>query len=69
MHTEVSEHCQTVQESLSGSRAIDEKTFESIAVLSERLKYVRKLGSTFADISFSPYVGRVIKQQQKMAVS
>jgi hypothetical protein len=51
-----SDHYQVVAESLTGQRKVDDRTFESLAVLSERLESVRGLDEAFAGIEFSPDV-------------
>ena len=47
-------HFKVVNESLSGTRATDEDTLSSIAVLAERLERLKKTSSIFANITFSP---------------
>jgi len=47
------DHCQVVVDSLSGTRAADEQTLGSLAVLSERLERVKKLGGRFSFVRFS----------------
>jgi len=51
-----SDHYNVVAESLSGKREVDEHTFDSLAVLSERLERARGLDGAFAGIEFSPDV-------------
>ncbi len=62
-----SNHCQVVSESITGKRKVDDNTFASIDVLSERLGRIKKFGSAFAGISFSPEVQKL--QRRVMAVS
>jgi hypothetical protein len=47
-------HCQVVGASLTGRRPVDEKTYASMAVLSDRLERLRR-SPLFADVTFSPY--------------
>jgi hypothetical protein len=51
--------CRIVSESLTGEREIDERTFASIAILTERLSRLKGLGGLFADIGFSTNVKRL----------
>ena len=45
-------HCQIVGKSLSGEREVDERSFNSLAILSERLERLKKLDKIFAGITF-----------------
>ena len=54
-----SNHCRIVNESLSGERAVDEQTFASLAILSERLERLKRLGNIFSNIEFSPDIERL----------
>jgi len=56
------EHCKVVKDGLDGNRVIDEQTFDSLAVLAERLEQVKKLGPAFSDVAFSEAVQKLIKQ-------
>ena len=51
--------CRIVSESLTGEREVDERTFASIAILTERLSRLKELGGFFADIGFSTNVKRL----------
>ncbi len=62
------DHCQVVKDSLQGRRTADEQTFASIAVLSDRLQQVRKLGERFSHIEFSPAVKHLKSHSNKVAV-
>ena len=62
-----SNHCRVVSESISGKRKVDDRTFASMDVLSERLERIKKLGGAFAGISFSPEIQKL--QTRVMAVS
>ena len=61
-------HCQIVGASLSGERPVDERTHESIAVLSERLERLRPSSPLLAGVTFSPYVERLRRRAEAMAV-
>jgi hypothetical protein len=63
-----SNHCQIVEQSLNGQRAADEETYSSLAVLSERLERVRKLGPAFGKIDFSPAVKGLAQSKNTVAV-
>jgi len=51
-------HCQVVGASLSGRRPVDDKTYASVAVLSDRLERLRQ-SPLFAGVTFSPQVERL----------
>jgi hypothetical protein len=61
-------HCEIVGKSLSGERPVDDNTFASLAILSERLAHVQKLGGLFEDVGFSPAVEKLRQQQDAVAV-
>ena len=54
MYAQKIDHCQVVMETLSSARKADELSFASLAVLEDRLERLKKLGSRFAGITFSP---------------
>lgn len=64
-----SNYCQIIQKSLTGERAVDEQTFASLAILSERLERLKKLGEGFSDIAFSSAVEKLLKQESTVAVA
>jgi len=63
-----SNHYQVLEKSLSGKRAVDEQTFVSLAILSERLERLKKLDAMFGDIVFSPAVEELKKRKNAVAV-
>ena len=63
-----SNHCRIVTESLAGKRKVDEQTFDSLAILDERLERLRSLGETFSGIAFSPDAAKLISQKNAVAV-
>ena len=63
-----SDHCQIVGKSLSGERAVDEQTFVSLSILTERLSRLKKLNSRFDSIRFSPAVKRLKSREKAVAV-
>ena len=64
-----SDHFQVVAESLTGQREVDDHTFDSLAVLSERLERVRGLDEAFAGIEFSPDVEQLQSQRRTASVA
>ena len=60
--------CQVVRDSMDGRRPVDEQTFTSIAILSERLERVRRLGKNFSNIKFSPAVRKLARNENIVAV-
>lgn len=63
-----SNHCQIVGRSLAGERAVDEQTFASLAILSERLQHLKDGGKISSSVTFSPEVRELKAQQRTVAV-
>lgn len=63
-----STHVQIVRDSLAGRHHIDEQTSDSMAVLSECLQRLNKLGGKFAKIDFSPQAKNLRRTQKALAV-
>jgi len=63
-----SNHCQTVRDSIAGERAVDEQTFASLAILTERLERLKKLDKSFSEIAFSSGVKRLKARKNAVAV-
>jgi len=63
-----SDHYQVVAESLGGQREVDDHTFDSLAVLSERLEHLRNLDEAFAGIGFSPDIEQLQSQRRTAPV-
>ena len=61
-------HCQIVKRSLAGERAVDEQTFASLAILSERLERLKRLGKNFSDVTFSSAAEKLKGQKNAVAV-
>ena len=61
-------HCQIVKRSLCGERAVDEETFASLAVLSERLERLKELDSAYSAVEFSSAVKKLKEQRKAIAV-
>jgi hypothetical protein len=64
---ESTDHCRIVNESLNGSRQVDDQVFCSVAVLGERLERLRGLSERFEGISFSPEVEVLMKHKAVVA--
>lgn len=62
------DYCQVVSESITGKRAVDEDTFVSLAVLTERLERLRKLDKMFNNVKFSPYVKKLKSRENILPV-
>ncbi|MCK4914317.1 MAG: hypothetical protein KAS69_06975 [Planctomycetes bacterium] len=56
-------HCKIVRDGISGQRQVDEKTFESLAVLGERLERLKKFDKMFESVEFSSAVEKLTKQE------
>ena len=63
-----SNHCRIVEKSLTGERAVDEQTFASLAILTERLERLKKLDKTFSSIEFSSAVKKLKTRKNAVAV-
>ncbi len=59
-------HCQVVGASLAGRRPVDDKTYASMAVLSDRLERLRQ-SPLFAGVAFSPHAEQ-LRQHAEVAV-
>jgi len=59
MFETVSNHFQIVARSLNGEREIDEETFASLAVLTERLEHLKRTDKAFSKVAFSAEVKRI----------
>jgi len=60
--------CRIVEKSLSGERAVDERTFASLAILTERLERLKKLGGNFSSVSFSSSVKQLKRRESTLSV-
>ncbi len=63
-----SNHCRIVEKSLTGERAVDEQTFASLAILTERLEQLKKLDGLFSSVEFSPAVKKLKTRKNAVAV-
>ena len=63
-----SSHCQILERSITGERTVDEQTFASLAILTERLERLKKHGKGFSSISFSSAVKKLAKQKNAIAI-
>ena len=64
-----SKHCEVVGRSLSGERAVDEETFASLTILTERLERLKGFGKSFSGVEFSPAVKELAEHKNVMAVN
>lgn len=62
-------HCRIVGESLAGARRVDEQTYASVSVLSERLERLRQSSPLFAGVTLSAYAENLSRQAEAVAVS
>ena len=63
-----SDHCRTVRESLAGERTVDERTFASLAILTERLERLKGLGEGFSKVTFSPAAKELARHKSTVAI-
>jgi len=61
-------HYRIVAESLAGKRKVDEQTFDSLAILDERLERTKNLGGAFSGIEFSPEAEKLLKRKNAIAI-
>jgi len=61
-------HCRIVGRSLTGERTVDEQTFASLAILTERLERLKKLDKTFSNVGFSPAVEKLARRKNTVTV-
>jgi hypothetical protein len=61
-------HCRIVEKGLTGERAVDEQTFASLEILTERLERLKKLDKVFSSIGFSPAVKKLKARRNAVAV-
>ena len=63
-----SDYCQIVRDSIAGDRAVDEQTFASLTILTERLERLKKLEKKFSNITFSSAVKKLASQHDAVAI-
>ena len=56
MSTNQRDHCKVINESMCGLKPIDDETYLSVAVLSERLENLKATSNIFSEVGFSPDV-------------
>jgi hypothetical protein len=64
-----SDHCQILRESLSGQREINEQTFASLTILTERLERLKKSDKIFDSVTFSAAVKKLKGRKNPIAVT
>jgi hypothetical protein len=62
-------HCQIVGKSLAGDREVDEGTFASLTILTERLERLKKVDEIYRGISISPHVEELQAHRNTVGVS
>ena len=63
-----SNHCRIVRDSIIGKRAVDEQTFASLTILTERLERLKKVDEIFGNVVFSPAVKELKGQKNAVAI-
>jgi hypothetical protein len=63
-----SNHFQILRDSIVGKRAVDEQSFASLAILTERLERLKRLDKAFGNVAFSPAVKKLAGQKNAVAV-
>ena len=63
-----SNHCQVVEKSITGERAVDEQTFASLEILGERLERLKKLDKAYDGVTFSRDVMELKAQNNTVVV-
>jgi hypothetical protein len=63
------DHFEVINDSLNGTRQVDEETFSSVAVLAERLDKLKRNTDLFEDITFSPQLEELVSCEMISAIS
>jgi hypothetical protein len=63
-----SNHCRIVRNSIVGKRAVDEQTFASLTILTERLERLKKVDEIFGNVVFSAAVKKLKGQKNAVAI-
>ncbi len=63
-----SNHCQIVNRSLAGERAVDEQTFSSLAILTERMERLKEVDGAFSNVGFSSSVMKLKERANAVAI-
>jgi len=63
-----SNHCRIVRDSIVGKRAVDEQTFTSLTILTERLERLKKVDKIFGSVVFSSAVKELKGQKNAVAI-
>ncbi len=63
-----SNHCRIVRNSIVGKRTVDEQTFASLTILTERLERLKKVDEIFGNVVFSPVVKKLKGQKNAVAI-
>ena len=58
-----SNYCKIVAESLLGERAVDELTFDSLSILTERLNRLKEVDPVFSEITLSSDAKKLTRQK------
>ena len=62
MFNSETDHHQVVKDALFGRRPVNEQALCSVAILEDKLDRLKRLGSQFAAVSFSPAVKHLATQ-------
>lgn len=68
MNRTESRHCQIVTETLNGTRPNDQRSLQSLEILSQRLERLKKLDKSFVKIELSPHAKQLLKKNTALAV-
>ena len=63
-----SDYCKVVAESLNGERAVDELTFSSLSILTERLNRLKEIDPVFSKITLSSGAKKLARHKNAVAV-
>jgi len=63
-----SNHCRIVADSIAGEREVDEQTFASLTILSERLEQLKEQYDVFSSVTFSSAVKKLQSQKDIITV-
>jgi len=63
-----SNHCRIVRNSIVGKRVVDEQTFASLTILTERLERLKKVDEIFGNVVFSSAVKKLKGHKNAVAI-
>ena len=63
-----SDHYQILRDCLNDERDVDQSTFSSLAILTERLEQLKRLDRIFGSVEFAPAVKKLLRCKTAVTV-